>query len=313
MNKAKLYRVFWTALCALVLVGSVASCNTSKRLAKGKRPDHKSSQFLTKRLERNQFNFTWLSANVKVKTELQGKEQSLTSVIKVRHDSVIWVKMLGPLNVELAKVLITRDSIKFVSKYKKQFWVGNFNDLNQKLRADLDFEMLEDLIVGNAVGFQFDGKYKSDVDTSNQYVLTSKGARKVRKAVDIKNVKKEERDKKNVESDSTLGLTYDERKLQKALEKTPEDELLVLRYWLDPISFQLNKVMINDLAQSGVVEVGFGDFREVEEQQFPYWSRLFISDLEKSMEVELKYSRVKINKPTTFPFKIKPKYEQIIN
>jgi hypothetical protein len=311
MNSKVLKRVSFLTVCLLVALIGASSCNTSKRLAKGKSPDNKSPQYLMKRLSRAQFEFTWMTAKVTSKVKMKGKSFNFKSSIRMRHDSVIWVSMTPALGIEAARVKLTRDSVKFVNKIEKNYWVGTYAELNERMSADLDFEMIEDFIIGNALGFDFDEKYKSSVDTSDQYVLTTKGPRKLRKAVDPKNLRKEDK-KESIESDTTMGLTIDDRKLQKALEKANEEHLVLMRYWLDPVSFNLGKVMINDLTANGVLEVNFEDFRELDEQVFPYRATLFLTNMTESLMVHLKYSKVRVNKPTTFPFKIQEKYEQII-
>lgn len=298
----------WISLI-LVLVVVAVGCDNSKRIAKGKKPDGKSPQYLMKRLSKNQLDFDWMTAKVGSTVQMGDKEYNFKSTVRVRRDSCIWVSMSPALGIEAARVLITLDSVKFINKLEKTYWVGSFDDLNQWLAADVDYFMLQEFLVGNAVAFDFEGKYKSSIDTTFQYLLTAKGARKLRKAVDV-NGKKEER-RKVIESDTTMGITYNERKLEKALEKTAEDEQLLLRYWLNPLSFQVERVVINDLAHNGVLELQFSEYGELLEQQFPYQSSLFLTNGNENLRVDLKYTKVKLNKPTKFPFRIQSKYEQI--
>lgn len=290
-------------LCLFVIV----SCKGPQDLAGGKPIHGKSPQYLTKKLKANQFKeFDTMSAKISTKATFQGKTYNFKSNLRMRRDSAIWIMMSPAMGIEAGRVLITKDSLKFMDKLNKKYWIGSFTDARKVLKADLDYDMLQDFILGNAVGFDFEGKYKSSVDSSNTWLLTSKNPKKVRKAVEF------QKDKKHFETDTTLNISVNDKKLEKALEKVEDEELLILRYWMSPENFKPVKVMINDLANPGVIEINYQEHELVEERWFPKFTRLYISDLKDAAEIEMKYGKIKMNKNLSYPFRITDKYEEIV-
>lgn len=101
----------------------------------------------------NRIEFKTFTAELKMDYEDdKGKKMNNLGVnIRMLHDSVIWVRISGPLNVEGARVLITKDSIKIVNRMEGTVTLRNTSEGQELLKLSMDFKTLEDLIVGNPV------------------------------------------------------------------------------------------------------------------------------------------------------------------
>ena len=73
----------------------------------------------------NELNISpnWLSINSKIKIEKEGQNTIVNANIRVKKDSVIWVSLKAPLGIEVLRTLITPDSIYFMSRMDKTYFI----------------------------------------------------------------------------------------------------------------------------------------------------------------------------------------------
>jgi hypothetical protein len=88
------------------------------------------------------------------------------------------------LGLEVAKVLITRDSVKFVNYIQKTYFKGDFAYINDLLNADIDYDVLQAVLFGNSAEFydEDETKLKPVTDRQNcHYMLSTERKRKLKK------------------------------------------------------------------------------------------------------------------------------------
>lgn len=93
--------------------------------------------------------FDYLTAKSKV--SFQSKNQNFDNTnlnIRMKKDSLIWISVTG-VGFELARGLITRDSIVFMDKFHKQYFVFSYAQLSRQYNFDLNFSLLQSVIIGN--------------------------------------------------------------------------------------------------------------------------------------------------------------------
>lgn len=188
---------FFLFICAIILSGLSFSCKSKKHIKQKQdttvvvadtalnkcRLDFKSAKALSKYIKENELQYDWIQAKADVETQIDGEDHNLDIRIKGRKDSAIWISIQAVGLVEIAKLLITRDSVKMVVYVKKQYFVGDFNYINQLLNADLDFDMIQAALFGNSADFDDDdSKMKPVIDRENcNYLLSTERKRKLRR------------------------------------------------------------------------------------------------------------------------------------
>lgn len=80
---------------------------------------------------------------------LQGNEYSIAGHVRMKKDSAIFISVAPLLGIEIARVLLTPDSVKIVNRIDNTFLVGDFDVINRLLNTYVDFYMLQALLVGN--------------------------------------------------------------------------------------------------------------------------------------------------------------------
>jgi hypothetical protein len=100
--------------------------------------------------------------------------------IKMKKDSIIWISVTGPLNIEGARVLITQDSIKILNKLEGSLQLSGIDQLQKITKLPLTFNDLQNVILGRAVfingdssGVAFEVKKDSIIVTAANNLLTS--------------------------------------------------------------------------------------------------------------------------------------------
>ena len=87
----------------------------------------------------------------KSKFSLKTKNQDLDNVnvnMRIRKDSLIWISVTG-VGFEVARGLITRDSVSFIDKFHKEFFVFDYKELSKRYNFELNFDLLQSIIIGN--------------------------------------------------------------------------------------------------------------------------------------------------------------------
>ncbi len=105
------------------------------------------------KVKANRITYESFTADVKMDFEDdRGKKGNNLGVnIRMQYDSAIWVRIGGPLNVEGARILITRDSIKVTNKLDGTVMLRSTSEGQELMKLNMSLTELQDLIVGNPV------------------------------------------------------------------------------------------------------------------------------------------------------------------
>jgi hypothetical protein len=277
MNKTKI-----TYLLPLFFLGlALFSCKPVENKVKVKvKINHRPTKFLIAKLIEKEFQFNSLSGKAAV-TYDNGKESSFKTHLRIKKDSAIWISITPVLGIEMARVLITKDTVKLMNRVDKTYFIGDFDYLNKIFSADLDYQMLEALLTGNSMSFERNEKIRSSIDRKkNSYFISTEKKRRVRKEI--------KKDKSKIK-EQTQSL------------------------WLNPISYKIEELLLSSPQSRQSLLAKFSDYKEIgngEKQMLP--QSLFFELIAKTpSSINVEYSKLNTSKVLSFPFKIPSKYEQI--
>ncbi len=243
------------------------------------RLDFKSAKTLTKHVKENEFNFNWVTAKANVETLIDGKEESFDIRVNIRKDSAMLITIQYLLGIQVAKILITRDSVKVRVDIKKQYFKGDFNYINEMLNADLDYDVLQAVLFGNSAEFYEDDdlKLKPVTDRENcHYLLSTERKRRLRKMQQGENV------------------------LKKALQ------ILTL----NPDNYKIIKNEFSDPATNRTFTANYKNFTQKDSVYAPYHVDIDIV-AEKKASIKIDYVRIEKNKSQNLGLNIPAKYDPI--
>ncbi|WP_041735288.1 DUF4292 domain-containing protein [Dyadobacter fermentans] len=97
----------------------------------------------------NEVDFDYLTAKSKFSFKSAKQDFDNTNVnIRMKKDSIIWLSVTG-VGLEVARGIITRDSIVFMDKIHRDYFVFNYEQLSKQYNFDLNFDLLQSVIIGN--------------------------------------------------------------------------------------------------------------------------------------------------------------------
>lgn len=247
--------------------GPKESTNTSSSLKKMKEKD------LIEKLEENTFTKNTLNAKVSGRFNGPDNKVSFSASLRMEKDKVIWASISVALGIEVARVKITPDTVLLVDKFNKKFFSGNFDYLTKLLGTDINFEMLQSILLEQSL-FELN---RRDFDASvinNYYLLTS--------------------------------LEEDEIE---EIKNGQEDAELLKQIYQYPNHFHMYKQQIQDFEKNRKVSVTYTDYQKVEDILFPTEISLLITDPKGETSLKLSFSKIRFNEKLSFPFKVPSKYE----
>lgn len=155
---------FWTLLAVLLITEGCRSTrsldraiaapdSTSIRLAASVADSIRILDSTMAAFRSNRIEFNTFSAKVKVEAEAgNDKQPDLTAIIRIIRDSAIWISISSSiLNIEVYRVLISRDSVILMNKQEKEVQFRSLDYLQEVTGIPFDYKTMEDLLVGNPV------------------------------------------------------------------------------------------------------------------------------------------------------------------
>lgn len=106
-------------------------------------------------LQKSKIDFKTFSAKIKMDIETsKEKLPDLVANVRIIKDSVIWISVSATIfNYEVARLLITKDSVIFVNKKDKEVSYRSIGYLQEMTDIPFDLKELQNLLVGNPIFF----------------------------------------------------------------------------------------------------------------------------------------------------------------
>ncbi|MEZ4807920.1 MAG: DUF4292 domain-containing protein [Flavobacteriales bacterium] len=240
----------------------------------------------------------YYSAKASVDLTLPDGRKSFKANIRSVQDSAAWISVVPALGIEVARLLLTTDSLKLLNKLEDEYFVGDTVAAQAKFKLQPSLSLFQQVLLGRPIGLDPNEKYRSDRE-NGQYVLISKERRRfVRAAQDIS-------------PGDTLARDRDmgDRRLERTLRKAEEKEAIVFRYWIEPDSFRITRVQIADLVRDQTADLRYEERADAEHHHLPERIRITLSEPGRQASGELELSRIVLEGPLQLNFRIPEKYK----
>ena len=147
----------------VVLTIIMASCKTKAvAIAAASEPDTSADKMSAKKIienhynNKNQFSTLYIKSNARYADDKQ--TQNVTAEIKIKKDEQILVSIRF-LGITMAKALITPTKVSYYEKINSKYFEGDFSSLSQWLGTDLDYNKIQNMLLGQAIDDLTKGKY----------------------------------------------------------------------------------------------------------------------------------------------------------
>ena len=131
------------------------------RGANGSTLKKRSADYLMKQLIQNQVKAETFSGRAKVKYRGEDSSITVSSSIKIRKDSAIWLNAKA-FGLEAGRALIRPDSVFILDRINKQYYAKSFEWLRREYGVPVNYEGLQAMLLGNPVFLTNDLEVSSD-------------------------------------------------------------------------------------------------------------------------------------------------------
>ena len=260
----------------LVLVLFFGACKSRKKVTeqvvKKEQLSEVDSVFFS--MKTAEFKFDWLKGKFSGIYTVDDRKQNFSGQFRIRYDSLIWCS-ITVMNIEVARVMVTPDSVKVLNRLSKKYFASNLDYLNNQLNTDIDFDMLQSLILGNDIPYYETDNFHLEV-RKDIYQLSTIGRGKLRKYI-----------------------------------KTDDDlsKVLIQKINIDKNTYRITKQNLKQLRNPNKKVVArYSDFKDVD-GLFPTAIEFKFIGV-KNIIINFNFSKVEKDNPLRFPFKIPSKYER---
>lgn len=157
-----------------VFLLTLGACKSTRTVTGGEVDSKMSVKNIINNHYTNQPKFKTLSGRVKIDYSDGEESQGVNVSLRMEKDKVIW--MSAPLG--MVKAHITPKQVSFYNKLQNEYFEGDFSYLSQLLGTELDFDKVQNLLLGNAVLDLRKEKFTSNVYEGN-YQLKPKNAQEL--------------------------------------------------------------------------------------------------------------------------------------
>jgi len=256
----------------LVLI-ILASCSSQRKIIKAPIKEE-GAEYLFKKLKEHELQYHWFTAKFSAEYKNKGQTNSFNGQIRIRKDSVIWLSFSPALGIEVFRMMVTQDSVKFINRMNNTFFSGDYYYVNRYLNTNIDFDILQSFLTGNDLSFYESGKFRAGLE-NNFYKLA----------------------------------TAERMKLKKFIRNSQENlRVLIQNIWIDPESFKITRADVKEIREPNIkLEARYSSFEKIEDQLFPKEMSFDIS-AENNLSVSVSFNKITINIAQAFPFKIPQSY-----
>lgn len=133
----------------LLLTASLGACKSKKKLVAAEKPTEKVVLVAWENALANDLEVAELSLSGDLTANINGDNQSSAFNIRIQRGKQIWLVLRPMLGIEAFRVLITPDSLRMVDRINKQYYEKPFSYLNQLAGTQVDYQMLENILLNN--------------------------------------------------------------------------------------------------------------------------------------------------------------------
>jgi hypothetical protein len=275
MNKIKRTAFLFPVSVFLLLI-ILASCSSQRKIIKAPIKEE-GAEYLFKKLKEHELIYSWLTAKFSAEYKNKGQTNSFNGQLRICKDSVIWLSFSPALGIEVFRIMLTQDSVKFINRMNNTFFTGDYNYVNRYLNTNIDFDILQSFLTGNDLSFYENGAFRASLD-NNLYKLS----------------------------------TAERTKLKKFVRNNQENlRVLIQNIWIDPESFKILRATVKEIRAPNIqLEANYSSFEMIENQLFPKEMSFDIS-ADNNLAVTVSFNKITINTVQVFPFKIPQSYHPV--
>lgn len=275
----------------LILICTLfVSCRTMKQVIVKKDFPAITENRLMKNIESNELEYNTLFAKRVDISLIDGKgSNSFKASMKIQRDSFIQISLTAPLGIEVARILLTTDSIKFVDIYHKKYFLSDYNYFYEKYDAHLNYDFVQNILTNTFFNFEiYDGDTKS-----KKYKLD-----RTQWGYELSTIEEK-------------ALSRKIRKLYKKRRKNKDFILILQKILIDPQLFRPLIMSVEDVEEDTGISIKYENLKEFSGKLFPEKMVFDLISGHQKTSLVLKFQKIEFNVPVDAKLRISSKYKRI--
>lgn len=256
----------------------------------------------------NQPEYTNLSIRFSAKISSEENSDSFKGNLRILKDSVIWISARS-LNIEGARILITKDSLQFVNRIDNTYFSGKIDSLSEHFDIDFSFELLQAIISHqfflypppeDTIKTIQNFKQCSDTD---YYCMSSLAERKyIKYYIDSDRKNRWERKLEKEMKDS----------LNEKIHKSYYNEFIFQIIKAYPEIYRISEISIENYIRQQTLNIKYLNLSKTDEVFFPKIIMFEYNNPQINISFQLTIENISIDREKlNFPFSIPAKYEPV--
>ncbi len=280
----KYFFLFFVVFC-------VTSCKVAEKVSVHREVPHITEAKLLKNIHENELQFNSLYAKkLDVSIDRNGKTDHVKAALKIERDSFIWMSLTAPLGIEIARILLTPDSIKFIDSYNKKYFFTDYCFFYDKFDIKINFDCFQNLL--SNVYFDLENCGKNETDdtkfkfekTGSDYVLSNVHRKALNRKI---------------------------KKFFKKKRKNKDYTLILHKVHIDPTLFRPLKMSLEDLESDMGISVKYGNFKSFGEKMYPEDIEFNVVSDDLKIKLGLKVQKLEFDVKVTPNFRLSTKYKPL--
>ena len=150
-------------ILAVVLAFLLIGCKSKQAVASAAAKDTAEISKIINGHYANGSDFKTLNIKANAKYEDASQSHSMNADIRIKKNEIIWIniKILG---FPIAKALITPAKVSYYEKINNTYFEGDFSMLSNWLGTDLDFQKVQNLLLGKSIDDLSKGNWISGIN-----------------------------------------------------------------------------------------------------------------------------------------------------
>lgn len=276
--------LFFVVLC-------VTSCRMTEKVSMRREVPNITEAKLLKNIYENELDFNSLYIKkLDVSIDRNGKDYNLKAALKIKRDSFIWMSLTLPLGIEIARVLLTPDSIKFIDSYNKKYFFTDYRFFHDKFDIKINFDCFQNLLSNVYFNLENCGKNESNDSkfkferTDSDYVLSNVHRKALNRKI---------------------------KKFFKKKRKNKDYTLILHKIHIDPVLFRPSKMLLEDLEGDMGISVKYDGFKSFGDKIYPEMTEFNVVLDDMKIKLGLKVQKLEFDVEVIPGFRFSSKYKPL--
>ncbi len=238
-----------------------------------------------------------ISIKINVIAELFNESHQLEGILRIKKDSIISISLLAPLGIEAAKIILYADSILFINKFKKEYFIRPYSFFEQQFQLELTFNDIQSILTNQLFLY-------SETDEERNLAMNEFSSERDY----IKKTFFKDKDSVNY-----ILKTHRKHKIKRYLKKPLKDEksFIVENIKIVHNQFKIQAIEVIDYSEKRSLLVEYSNFETINNTLFPTMFNFTAKDSTQQFVLKLMYKKINLNQELNFSINIPSTYKKI--